>query len=778
MFDIAQVPWGWIIGLVVLAGGSIYWLQLLRERMESSEAARQACLTKAAQVQRELIDATRQIPPDPGRPYSALIDETRLAIDQGATLTDLVRKRGATPADQIAWMPGWSLLFVVPALVELSRRLSFHWRLRRMQRWTAQAESALGEARRLLARIAGLGQEQKDKLGRLGEDIENLRMEIEGNLSASALSAELQRIQRLLEQTAEAGEALSGDNPPMPQVVRADPILRQIESELRAIRDSLAGHQRRQARLRPVFQQVAKRLQEFRKALAEEEEKAYPLPEMNNLTNDLENRLTALEGVMAAGNYETTESGLKDVLQSLGEYEKRFDRLLKARQQADELYDQTRAELDDLQRWLKQCPREYEMDTGQDFARQLQIQLATLERLQQSEDPDAMRRAQFVDVKRVRQSQKEFEDDLEKYDALRDRYTVVSVNQLQQRARQVTDWLSSRSPVYQSEAKAARIQELSSQMVSTWRSLPQGGPGRTLQSQLRGLVAGLSALNDVYLQLEKACQAAEIILDRLQEEHNQAVEVLSDPLFREVNWILQDNVEDLSPRAENCRQRREQLATRLGSPGEDFNSLLDQAKKLRAETKRLYDEYYNRLDRHTDQLTRLDERMAYLSNALKGFQSNKLLDLQAQTGSLLDEIDAWRERRGGMQQNSLAKMSAFCREGDDIVSRAQAQQEELERTIQTVNQRWGLASRAVEDAERALNNAEKALQRAQNSTQGSVGAALWPAADFINQAKKLLAGLQNPVRRRLPEEALQTLDQVQALAQSAQRVVQQVMAAQ
>jgi hypothetical protein len=766
-------PWGWVILLVVLGGATVYVVQALREQAAAWDKLRKQLQVAANLARRELVAATRDLPKDPGEPYTTQIALAKQHVDRGTTLAEQARKHTLPTVDSLRWLPGWSLILVFPAMYELVLRLLFRFHLWQADRWVGQATTALEELRRTLVRISRLGRDEKLALAAARQHTAQVAEQMKSNRHAYALSDQIARLDAITEKLDQVGELMADANPQMEAVVRAYPLRLQAEQELESIQDSIVSHQKYQAKHRPQFHQARQRLSEYVAALEEEAEKAYPILGLRASAAALESRLTAMEGLLTGGSYALFESSLKEFNSLLVEQEKRFEKLLKARQAADDLYEKSRAEIDALRQWLKDCPAQYEMDVSQSHLADLEIQVGKLTRLQQSEDAEAFHQVKFISFDMIHQTQKAFERSLQEYQSLHLRHTEKTVRQMEQRAGQAVRLLEERNSSYQTAARLSVIKETVQVLHETWNNLAQNAPGRIRQSRLVELVQAYTTLDKTHTQLVDLCVKAEGIHQQLQAEHNQAMELLADAAFRDLDRIIHDGGTELGERASSIRQRHDQTNAQLSQTDENFTSLLDQSRKLCAESAKLSGEYISQLENANNHMGQLEERLKEQQAALSTQTQNTLLDFEREVYAIMPGIEAWHQRRGGMQPNSLARLSTFVNEGSDLAGNAQRMLDWIGGAVEQVNQAWKQTLRAADEAERTLGTLQQSLERSQPSGS-AVGQALWQPADSINRARRLLDGLSSPRSKLPPEEVLQTITQASRLIESAQRTLQEV----
>lgn len=757
-------PW-LFLALLILAVGLA--LGRLRLRGEDQVRKRSELQQRARQVALELSALARRQPQDPGEPYSASLAAGARVIRQGWERAKRVESRLRSDGVAIVARPAWQLVLVVPLFIETYQRIRERLELAWMERQIRQSEADLSAGRTRLKEVASLGVQERSALLRTQEEARKLQKELENHRFSGALVPEREQVADLLAQLELAALRLAADDPEPLDVVKAYPQRVEIEKQMQAVREKMRGHEASQLRLRPRLERLGERLAAFEQSLAVEEEK-HPAPNLRERTAQARKAFGVLGEALARGEYDIVNGGLAEYPNQLRELEETLKQLIQRRARLRLAQEQTAAALTELRQWMRQFSGEFVMDTAQEHVKLLQNKLLEQARAINSEDTAVIDQACQLPLEEIRKARSAFEQGLDRYHRLGDRFTPEAIEGIQKRGEHLLNRLKLRHSNYHEKAKMPILEEHLSQLDKNWRLANTADPHR--QSDLARLGPALQQLDQAWNELDRDTRRTLEVLEMAKSQQKQALTKLQDASFSEMAALAQQAETGWSESAQVLLDQRRPLTERAGRGNEDFANLLTEVETLQRQAAKLSKDYNFELARVQSEVARLVDALNGLADRLDRLGQHPYLDFEARLGALPDEIRCWL---GGAQAPSLSGLSRWVElmdRGTRLRQQAEGLCRNLEGEVVAAGQDWAWTEDMLSTAEEYLGGVRQ--QQPPHTFNGD----LTSARNLLDNARRKLTGLAAPRRKYLLAEYQTELADVRQLIVTARAHVDRVLA--
>lgn len=748
--------WMLWIGLILLLAVLGPALILIRLRSGAAEQVhrRTGLMPRARKLNQEFSGLVRRQPANPGEPYASRLAQASQGLRRGWDRVRQVESQLREPPTPIPAQSLWKLLGIIPLYRELGARLHVWIELIRLEAQLNRAEEEWNEASRQLTEIAGLGKHEQFELDRLQAEVKNLREELVAHRLVAALASEQEKLNSLTERLEQAATRLGSGEPAPAQVAEIHPERRQIEQELRAIRQALHGHEASQTKLRPRLDRQRVRLETFEQALTEEENQ-HPTPLLHERYTATRQALAQLEEALASGNYAAIEPGLIDLAARQKELEETLKKLAGLRDRLAAAQDQTGAALSGLRQWMRQFPAPFILDIAQEQARALQTRLQEQARATNSEDLAEVERACQVNLGDIRKSQLSFERNLEIYQRVTPQLSPELIEGLRKRGEHLIARLKLRHTNYHEKARLAAMEENVTRLTESWKLIGALDPNR--QSDLAQLGQALQQLESAWNGLERDTQRAFEVLEQIKVQQEQVAVRLGEGVFNELAALVEANDPEWAPLANELLERRQPLLERAARGDEDFSLLLNESDTLYKEAIKTIKDYQFRLARAQAETARLVELLNGCADRLEPLLAHPYLDFKERINTPLNDTRRWLGQAQTPGTNLLARWDDLAASGAELHPQVDGLCRAAEAEAATAGQDRAWTEDMLATAEELLGSARQ--QQPSNTFNGELAA----ARNALEMARRKLGALAAPRRKYLLPEYQAELDDVRQI---------------
>lgn len=763
----------WVILVLVLFCGGLLLgaavgLNQLRRRADLNA---RRCLALAPRIHglgQAFSRLARTQPRDPGGPYTPLITQASLSARSGWERTRRMEARlRSLPAAPRTRSRG-ELLRVLPFIQEDWEHLQVEFNLYWLEWQARRAEAELVTAQTRLEEAAGLGQQEQAAFEKLRTERTRLQQELIGHSLSAALAEEQKKLAELDERLLLAGLRLGTGDPAPADVAKVHPELAEVDKELQALRQGLRGREAAFQRQLADWDKLSQRLAALEAGLAEAEARG-PLPGLRARLESARQALNQLRERLGQAAPAELDLALTSQSTQVKELDAALKKVSALRERLAESQAQAGRALAEVRQWMRQAPPDVQMDTAQDWVRDLQARLQQQARAASSEDPAELEQAMQLPLAEIRSGEADFEQALAAAHRLGDRLDAAAAGGLHKRGEHLAGRVGLRHSAYQEKAHLAELGSALARLDEAWRQL--GPADLSRQSELAHLGPMLRQAQAAWDEVERGIERASAALEQAKSDQEKALACLDDEAFGElVGWSQQEGSE-WAQTAGRLLEGRRLLAERAARGDENFGELCAEIETLRRDSAKLVKEAHFRLARAQLELTRLIEQLNALATRLDVLEKHAYLDFEEQAGPLLDQVRRWLGQAQVPALAGLERWTALAEQGAGLRGAAEPLCRALEAEAATAAQERAWTADLLATAEEYQQAARQ--QQLPNTFNGELAS----ARGLLETARRKMEALAAPRRKYLLDEYRAELVDVRQVIDAARTHIDMVAAA-